>query len=55
MNEPMHQLSDWVREYTEELYSWAFYKVTDEELENGKKARKFAWELLYPGYTFFNP
>lgn len=28
----MHNLSQWVREYTDELFSWAFYKVSDEEM-----------------------
>jgi RNA polymerase sigma-70 factor (ECF subfamily) len=27
-----HDLAWWVKEYTDELFSWAFYKVSDDEL-----------------------
>lgn len=31
-NSKTYNLTSWVEEYTEDLYSWAFYKVSDPEL-----------------------
>ncbi len=32
MTERKHQLSEWVEMYTSELFNWALYKLSDEEL-----------------------